>query len=250
MVLFTLKWMLQDLKKKILTLIDFSDNEYSDQEVSALNIFNDKNEDGSVKKDALEKYLAVFKKELNEYVKMRVASKVDLDNYNLDDKEVKTIAEELAWISCFAKYARYRVYSPKEWENFLLGMNRQNIIEKDGIKFIYDNKGAILGMIDDNYDRINFETGEIIVDKDEDENSTIDAIIELEPIVSEIIKDNKSLIEVRDNYNRKMEELIQSMLLAQRGEISERGFDLEAMNNKITFNKIIAEKDINCGRYN
>lgn len=210
--------------KKIIT-----SNEYKNEKVAALlELNNNPSDEQLLDKKILEDYLSTLKKELNGYVETRVVSKVDLSNYDFESKEGESVAEELAWLSYFSKYAQYRVYSQAEWENFLLGSKEQTM-EKDGVKFIYNSDGAISGMIDDNYSRINFETGEVDADRIDD----ITTIAELEKLAAVIVGDNKSIIKVKENYNKKMGDLIQSVVLSSKGEISEYGLDLEAMNKKI-----------------
>ena len=173
-------------------------------------------------------YLTMLKKELNEYVEGRVGTKVNLADFDFTSGEGEKLAEELSWISYFSKYAQYRIYSPREWDSFLLG-NDEEIVEKDGVKFIFDKDGAISGMIDDTYNRINFVTGE--VDRDGADDFTIFSA--LERLAAQIINENKSLIEIKDKYTKKMGDLVQSIILSQQGEISEKGLDLNAMNDKI-----------------
>ena len=173
--------------------------------------------------------LAMLKRELNDYIEMRVSSKVNLSNFDFKTKEGEKLAEELSWIAYFSKYAQYRSYSPREWNNFLLG-GEEEIIEKDGVKFIFDNDGAISGMVDDNYNKINFAYPETEVRDSSDEFSVFSA---LEKLAYQIINENKSLLVIRDKYNKKMGELLQSVILSSKGEISEYGLDLDKMNEKI-----------------
>lgn len=173
-------------------------------------------------------YLTMLKKELNEYVEVRVGTKVNLADFDFTSSEGEKLAEELSWISYFSKYAQYRIYSPREWDSFLLG-NDEEIVEKDGVKFIFDKDGAISGMIDDTYSRINFMTGEI--DRDGADDFAIFSA--LERLAAQIINENKSLIEIKDKYTKKMGDLVQSIILSKQGEISEKGLDLDAMNDKI-----------------
>lgn len=185
-------------------------------------------------RDLIADYLTGFKKELNEYVEMRVAPKVDLADFDFTSSEGEKLAEELSWISYFSRYAQYRNYSPEEWEGFLFGSKEKDkeeggIIEKDGVKFIFDADGVISGMIDDSYNRINFITGQI--NKDAPDDAAIFST--LEKLAAQIISENKSLAEIKDRYSRKMGELITSIILSKQGEISEKGFDLDAMNEKI-----------------
>ena len=197
-------------------------------------IITDEIDDKTVGKDLLNDngYLAdclsVLKRELNDYIEMRVSSKVNLSNFDFKTKEGEKLAEELSWIAYFSKYAQDRSYSPREWNNFLLG-GEEEIIEKDGVKFIFDNDGAISGMIDDNYNKINFAYPEKIIDSS-DEFSVFSA---LERLAYQIINENKSLLAIKDKYTKKMGELLQSIILSSKGEISEYGLDLDKMNEKI-----------------
>ena len=101
--------------------------------------------------------------------------------------------------------------------------------EKDGVKFIYDNNDVIIGMIDENYNRINFSTGETLFDKSDD----FKVLAELDKLAERIIGENESIEENKAAYSKKMNELIKSTILSENGELSEIGLDLEAMNNKI-----------------
>lgn len=214
---------LEERVKKII-----KNNLYLDPAVDE--IINGEDDDNKLlSRQIVENYLGNLKKEVNEYVKARVSSKVDLDGFDFNSEEGKAIVEELSWISYFAKYANYRIYSQEEWNNFLFGSEMQ-AIEKDGLRFLFDDTGTIIGMIDDNYNRINFSTGEILKDKTDD----FRLIAELdELLVEKIIEENKDIVLAREKYSGEMRELVKSLVLSPNGEISEKGFDLETMNEKI-----------------
>ena len=176
----------------------------------------------------VEAYVEELKKEINKYIEAKVTAKVDLEDFDFSSPEGKEVMEELAWMSYFSRYSQYRVYSEKEWEQFLFGSTWQTK-EKDGVKFIYDNNDVIIGMIDENYNRINFSTGETLFDKSDD----FKVLAELDKLAERIIGENESIEENKAAYSKKMNELIKSTILSENGELSEIGLDLEAMNNKI-----------------
>lgn len=174
-------------------------------------------------------YLGLLKIELNEYIKDKIAEKVKLDKIDPKSEAGQALIKEISWLNYFAKHSQYRIFNDEAWGRYLFGAAANNL-EDDGLHAIYDNKGVVVGLLDDNFRCIDTSTGTLIKPKTDD----FVAIRELDAFVKQVMGGEDGLKGIKDKYNDKIDKLVQdSVSLSEHGEISKIGPDFETMNKKI-----------------